>query len=51
MMLVPDAVQRASGAPQIRDRYDDGKVWRSRVSSAPFASLVLRSARDTRLTP
>src|SRR5262245_53984517 len=45
---VPDAVQRErearSAAPLIRDRHG---LERSRVCSAPFASLMLRYARDT----
>ena len=34
---VPDAVQRDSGAPLIRDRY---RLWRSRVCSAPQRNQV-----------
>src|SRR4029077_21005409 len=33
---IPHAVQRVSGAPQMRDRYILRRLWRSRVSSASF---------------
>jgi hypothetical protein len=40
----PDAVQRASGAPQIRDRYKLS-VWNGPGTAAHH--FVLRCARDT----
>jgi len=42
---VPDAVQRASGAPQIRDR-QDSLLSRSRVCSAPPSGAALRPGKD-----
>ena len=39
LLLGPDAAQRVSGAPQIRDRY--GNVsWRSRVCSASLRAAL-----------
>src|SRR5512143_3993534 len=47
LLLVPDAAQRVSGAPQIRDRYGN-VTWRSRVCSSSL-SAALRPGNDLKL--
>jgi hypothetical protein len=37
---VPDAVQRESGAPLIRDRYEPGPLERSRVCGASLRTAL-----------
>jgi len=48
-MCVPDAAQRESGAPQIRDRFKY-RSWNDPLSASHHFALsrfVLRRARDT----